>query len=162
MGVVKLDSGRYAKNCPRCGELQTYSRKNYAEESLQLGKLCRPCSNRTTDNSGRGLYEGVRLSWVNKCKIGAETRGIEWDLSVEFIWELYVAQGSVCALSGLPIGWAETGTIHTASLDRINSNCGYLPDNVQLVHKDINMMKQSYSNERFVEMCEAVADKVKW
>jgi len=24
------------------------------------------------------------------------------------------------------------------------------------------MMKQSYSNERFVEMCEAVADKVKW
>jgi len=160
--VVKLDSGRYAKPCPQCGEEQTYLRKNYAEESLRLGKLCKGCSNKITENCSRGMYEAVRLSWVTKCKTGAETRGLQWDLSVEAIWQIYLAQNKVCALSGMPISWAEVGQTHTASLDRIDSSLGYTLGNVQLVHKDVNMMKQSYSNERFVELCKAVADKVKW
>lgn len=162
MSVVKLDNGRFAKPCPQCGEEQTYSRKNYAQESLRLNKLCKSCSNKITDNCSRGLYEKIRLSWYNKFKVGAETRGIEFAVSVEFLWELYLAQEKVCALSGLSIGWAEVGAIHTASIDRIDSTCGYTPENIQLVHKDVNMMKQQYSNERFVEVCKAVADKVKW
>ena len=160
--VVKLDCGRYAKPCPQCGEEQTYLRKNYAEESLRLGKLCKNCSNKITDNCKREFYNCIRLSWFNKFKVGAETRGLVWDLSIEAVYELYIAQEKVCALSGIPIGWAEVGVIHTASLDRIDSSLGYTLDNVQLVHKDINMMKQSYSNERFVELCKAVANKVKW
>ena len=160
--VVKLGSGRYAKPCPQCGEEQTYLRKNYAEESLRLRKLCKSCSNKITDNCNRATYECIRISWFNKCKVGAETRGIDWDLTIEAVYELYVAQEKVCALSGIQIGWAEIGAVHTASLDRIDSSLGYTLSNVQLVHKDINMMKQTYSNERFVELCKAVASKVKW
>lgn len=137
-------------------------RKSYAEESLRLGKLCKGCSNKITDNCHRGLFEGIRLSWFGKARISAEYRNLSWDLSVEAVWELYLAQEKVCALSGLPIGWAKVGAVHTASLDRIDSTGGYTLDNVQLLHKDVNMMKQQYSNERFVEICRAVADKVKW
>lgn len=43
------------------------------------------------------------------------------------------------------------------SLDRIDSNKGYVEGNVQWVHKDVNMMKQSYSNERFIGICCMIA-----
>ena len=49
-----------------------------------------------------------------------------------------------------------------ASIDRIDSQFGYIKGNVQLVHKMVNMCKQQYEQEDFLRMCEAVANKVKW
>jgi len=162
VSVVKLDDGRYAKPCPQCNEQQTYLRKNYAEESFKLGKLCKSCSNKITDNCHRGFYEEIRTSWLTKCKIGAEFRNLKWELSEEYIWQLYLSQDKKCSLTDKSIGWSKEGPIHTASIDRIDSSEGYIIGNVQLVHKDINFMKQQYSQEYFIEMCKLVADKVKW
>jgi hypothetical protein len=103
------------------------------------------------------MHREIRTSWFYKCKVGAETRGIEWALSLDLLWEIFLRQKRVCALSGLPIGWASVGQNHTASIDRIDSREGYVEGNVQLVHKDVNMMKQSFSQARFLELCCAVA-----
>lgn len=162
VSVTKREDGRWVKPCPGCGEDQDYLRKTYAVESARLEKLCKKCSNRKTDNSHRGFYEAVRLSWFTKVRISAETRGISFDIEVEDVWAMYVSQDKKCALSGLPIGWSDIGQIHTASLDRIDSSLGYHIDNCQLLHKDVNMMKQSFSQERFVELCELVANRTKW
>jgi hypothetical protein len=51
---------------------------------------------------------------------------------------------------------------NTASLDRIDSSRGYIEGNVQWVHKMANMCKQHYSQKRFIDMCIAVSNKVKW
>lgn len=48
--------------------------------------------------------------------------------------------------------WIET----TASLDRIDNTKGYLEDNVQFVHKDINRMKWAHSQQYFIELCSKV------
>jgi hypothetical protein len=50
----------------------------------------------------------------------------------------------------------------SASLDRIDSSIGYIDGNVQWLAGKVNMMKQSYTQEEFIEMCVAVADKTKW
>lgn len=50
----------------------------------------------------------------------------------------------------------------TFSLDRIDSKIGYIEGNVQWVHKMVNMCKQHYTQEEFLEMCVSIADKVKW
>jgi hypothetical protein len=160
--VYKRTDGRWCKPCPSCGVEQDYLRRNYAVHSFSLNKECKTCSNRKTENSGRGLYNGVRLSWFHKCKISAETRGIFWSLVVEDVWQKYVDQDGVCNLSGIPIGWSAIGQSHTASIDRIDSAKGYTIDNIQLLHKDINMMKQAFQQEHFVALCNSVADKVKW
>ena len=162
VNVQQRADGRWVKPCFDCGEQQDYLRRTYAEESLRLNKSCKKCSNRKTDNNHRGMYYLIRLSWFEKAKTGAETRGLVFDVTVEDIWFLYTSQEGRCALSGMPIGWSEVGSIHTASLDRIDSSKGYLKDNVQLLHKDVNFMKQQFNQEYFVEVCRAIADKVKW
>lgn len=100
----------------------------------------------------------LRLSWVTKCRIGADLRGIDWELGPEDIWEIYEKQNYVCALSGVDIGWDTVGQIHTASIDRIDSSKGYTIENVQLVHKDVNFMKQAFSQEHFISLCKKVAN----
>ena len=160
--VEQREDGRWTKPCPSCNKPQDYLRKNYAIESAKLKKVCKSCSNKTTENSHRGFYHLIRLSWFHKFKIGAETRGLIFDITLDDVWFLYTAQEGKCALSGMPIGWAEVGALHTASIDRIDNTKGYIKGNIQLLHKDINMMKRSYNQEYFIEICKAISDKVKW
>jgi hypothetical protein len=47
--------------------------------------------------------------------------------------------------------------IDNASLDRIDSSKGYAKDNIQWVHTMVNMSKNRYNQQKFVEMCIAVA-----
>ena len=161
-GIEKTAEGRWAKNCPSCGKTKTYLRRNYAVRSFRLGKVCKGCSNRATENNHRGFYNLIRLSWFAKCRASAETRDIPFLLQIDDIWNLYVGQQGRCALSGTDIGWAKVGSNHTASIDRIDPLGAYSLGNVQLVHKDINMMKQSFTQERFIELCGMVSDRVKW
>lgn len=62
-----------------------------------------------------------------------------------------------CALTGVEI---EFGTawnkVCTASLDRIDSNEGYIEGNVQWVHKAINLMKRDMTDAEFLDWCKRV------
>lgn len=108
------------------------------------------------------MVGAVRVAWYNAFRTSALSRGLEWELTIEFVDALYEIQSGRCAFSGESIGWSIRGWDHTASIDRIDNSKGYLPDNVQLVHKEINMMRGSLSAERFVDLCVQIADKVKW
>jgi hypothetical protein len=84
------------------------------------------------------------------------------DLSRPFLHELLTKQQHRCALSGMPIWFANSTGEHmrggtSASLDRINSRCGYERSNVQWVHKEINRMKGGLTEQEFVAFCTAIA-----
>lgn len=77
-----------------------------------------------------------------------------------------MTQNKKCALTGRKIVFVPRGksinktrTETTASLDRIDSNKGYVVGNVQWVYKKINMMKQGYSQDEFILLCKEVVKK---
>ena len=162
MKITKGEDGRYYKPCHSCGELQSYLRRNYAVESLRLNKECKACSNKHTENCHRGWHRGIRVSWFNQFKSSAEVRGILWELTLDDVADLMVAQDYKCALTGWDIEFPESGHPQKApaSLDRIDSKKDYTKLNTQIVTRKVNMMKQQYSQEDFIEVCKAVA--VKW
>lgn len=150
----------YTKNCPNCGAKQTYKRKDHYKSAVTGKWLCNSCANHNNNFAGR--YKEIPITWFNMKMKSGKSRGYQWDLTIEFLWDMYVNQEGKCALSGLPIGWAKKGLTATASIDRIDSSEGYLIENVQLVHKDVNFMKQQFSQEYFIELCKQVANKEKW
>jgi len=160
--VIKKENGRFYKNCPSCGEEQSYLRKNYAVESEKLGKVCKKCANSNSENNAhKGYYKGVlRASFVHKYKTGAETRGIEWDVSFEYLADLLIEQDFKCALSCDNLDAMDL--YNNCSLDRIDSKQGYIEGNLQWVTSMVNMCKQGYAQEEFINMCKSIADKVKW
>lgn len=90
----------------------------------------------------------------NKFKNAAESRGIGWQLSVD---EMFSGFNEKCALTGWPISIAFSN--QTASLDRVDSKQAYTVSNIQWVHKMVNMCKNKYSLNKFIDLCIAVADK---
>jgi archaellum component FlaC len=52
-------------------------------------------------------------------------------------------------------------TIQIESLDRIDSKLGYIEGNVQWLHKDVNYMKQEYSQEYYIDICKKVANNAR-
>lgn len=163
MNVTKGSDNRWYKPCPTCGVMKSYLRKNYAVESLKANKECKACSNKKVDNCHRGWHRGIRISWFNKFKTGAETRGLEWNLSLDNLADLYEQQNYRCALTDVDIVFPEVGHPQKAlaSIDRIDNKKGYVENNVQLVTRQVNMMKQAYDQEIFIATCIEVANKFK-
>lgn len=79
---------------------------------------------------------------------------IPFEIDIKYAWELFLSQNRKCSLTGLVLKFGRKNK--TASLDRIDSSKGYIEGNVQWVHKDINLMKQSFSQETFIEYCRLV------
>lgn len=160
--VIQKEDGRFYKKCPSCNKEQSYLRKNYAIESEKLRKLCKKCSNNIPKhNAHKGFYKGVlRASFAHRYKSSAETRGINWDVSFEYLAELLIDQDFKCALSGEDLDAMEVS--NDCSLDRIDNSLGYVEGNLQWVTSMVNMCKQGYTQEEFINMCKQIADKVKW
>jgi len=95
----------------------------------------------------------IPSSWWYKTMDQGRRRGHSWSLTEDEALEVLKSQDNRCLFSGLKLKFNPM----TASIDRVNNSKGYFVDNIQWVHKHINIMKHRYSNEYFVEMCQLVA-----
>lgn len=142
--------------------------KEFRLDAVTSGKVISCCGRKNKQRKGQdnACYTGVQdLSgaFFGSIKSSANYRKIEFLLTKEYLWNLYIEQDKKCKFSGLDIYFPKGSVFRTGniSLDRANSTLGYIEGNVQWVHKDINMMKNVYSNEYFVKICTLVADKHK-
>lgn len=104
-------------------------------------------------------YKEISGSFWSAIKSGAKRRGLEFNVTREYVWGLFLEQNRKCALTGLDIKFTrKRSTDHTASLDRIDSSKGYIEGNLQWLHKDINWFKNKWGQEDFIKMCKIVAD----
>jgi len=150
--LQQSQDGRWLSHCPDCGAEQKYTRKSHAKSSTECGWLCRKCA-----RSNANLPVGHERRMYNKFRKSANNRGISWQISFDDFVACFNGQ---CALTGWKIGMEYNNC--TASLDRIDSTKPYTTDNIQWVHSMVNMCKNKYSQQQFVEMCRAVSEKVKW
>ena len=109
-------------------------------------------------NKRLNYHKGINVSWFNKFEKNAIKRKIDFDITIDDVLKVYLDQGKVCSLSGIPIGWTMVEKSHNISIDRIDSTKGYSRDNIQLVYPKINMMKFTYSQDEFIDLCKRVSN----
>lgn len=108
-------------------------------------------------------YGDIHGKWWSNIQKGAANRSHKFELDIEDAWNLFLQQDRKCAYSGIVLKFASTMkkyTDTTASLDRINSSKGYTLDNVQWVHKTVNLMKQGLSDEDFKYWIKTIGDNL--
>lgn len=119
-------------------------------------KISCGCQNKRQYNknwTGYGEISGDK--WYDYIR-GAKDRGLEFNITIQQTWEMFIKQNRKCALSGLELTFYPESS---ASLDRIDSTKGYTIDNVQWIHKDINLMKNHFNQDYFVKICKFIANK---
>jgi hypothetical protein len=112
---------------------------------------------KNSNHTGWLGYQEISSTYFKNLKTGARNRKLEFSITIEEIWDLYIKQKRKCALTGREIGFQGSKN-NSASLDRKDASIGYTIDNVQWVHKDINYAKQSLNNEDFINLCQEVVD----
>lgn len=102
-------------------------------------------------------------SYFSEIRLNARQRKVEFTITVNEIWEMFLTQEGKCALTGVPIHFnikENDGIVRqTASLDRIDSKKGYTIDNVWWVHKDVNRVKNAYSLPQLVDICYRIVER---
>lgn len=112
---------------------------------------------RKTTWSGFGEISGSE--WA-RIKASAIHRNIEFAVTLEYVWSLYLQQEKRCPLTGreLHICKRKNGKrLGNASLDRIDSSLGYTEGNLQWIDKSLQTTKGKLSNSAFIAVCKEVA-----
>lgn len=97
----------------------------------------------------REKYQEMSGSYLSTIEKNARKRNLEYNITLNYIWELFLKQERKCALSGMDLKFEYKK--QTASLDRIDSSKGYIEGNVQWLHKDINRLKNNYSEKQLID-----------
>lgn len=98
-------------------------------------------------------------SFVLRIINSAKTRDIEYNLTVIFLENLFLKQKGKCALTGELLTFPQNSRdTFTASLDRIDSSKDYTKDNVQWVHKDVNILKMDNADEELINWSEKIVE----
>lgn len=128
---------------------------------LKMRNLYRKFGQEHMNYKGHGKITGTIWSRILAT---AKQRNINVSITIEDAWNLFVKQDGKCNLTNLDLYFAKSykelkNRANTASLDRIDSSKGYHLDNIQWVHRDINYMKMSLTQERFIELSRLVGKK---
>ncbi len=153
--ISSTDTGTYWRCQCECGRTLICERR----------ELVRKDSRRRQSCGCRG-YIGVvpGFFWSHFLAATRRRKGERFatvEIDYEFVCSLFEAQGGKCALTGMKLTFGQdkasqwSGT--TASLDRKDSKLGYVPGNVQFVHKIVNVMKNKLTDAEFIEWCDAVS-----
>ena len=129
----------------------------YFKDNSYLG--CSECSNQP----GELGYAHITGEYWRSLKGGAKFRKLSFNVTAKQAWDLFLKQNKKCALSGINLQLnrgRKNRNKNTASLDRIDSKKGYEISNIQWLHKDINMMKNKYNQEYFIETCKKIVENL--
>lgn len=148
---IKNNSQLWECKC-KCGKTRWFQ----AAELLNPNKSfeCRICATKSrikTLVENKGAINDLYIGKYNKLKKSAEYRNIEFNVSMEYLWNLFIKQKQICMITGDYID-----NIKNASLDRIDSSKGYIEDNVQWVTKQANISKHVMTMEQLYEFCKKV------
>ena len=96
----------------------------------------------------------VRTAYGRACK-----KGLDFDLTPEYLMELYNKQNGRCYYSGIKMEIALKGYIdntNTLSIDRVDSSKGYIKENIVLCCDSVNTMKMKLKVSDFLNICKEI------
>lgn len=118
------------------------------------------------NNATVGEISGKYWALVKK---NARKRNIEFNITKEEAWNIFLKQNKRCIYTGLKIthlkylcrkNGKDIYHLGTASIDRIDNNLGYINGNIQWVHKDINSMKSYFTEKYFLKLCKLIVRRL--
>lgn len=112
-------------------------------------------------NCQRGdKYTGLREHF-NRVKNGG--RNQEYDITLDDLLNQWEKQNGICPYTGLTLIQPKDAKgkplMYKASLDRIDSNLGYVVGNIQFISATANLAKHKMSHNEMVEFCKIIAEK---
>lgn len=158
LGKNKYGSREWLCKCD-CGKERKFLSAYLFGNGERRATTCMSCYNKKTE-IGQRITDEIPNRFWKRLLDHSQRRKIPVLLSKEDAFLKYEKQNKKCALSGEDLYFTKFKVKYTrytnASLDRINSDLPYTNDNVQWVHKKVNIMKHLSSNQELIDWCKKI------
>ena len=136
-----------------------FNKFHYTYDLDYVLEISRLISNPKTERQNKCIIT-IPKWYLAQVKRGVILRPkLEYQVSDKDLIEQFNKQGGLCFYTGLKLDFGLTQTkrnLQTASLDRIDSSKNYTIDNICWCHKDVNMMKNNLTLDRFYHIAKMV------
>jgi hypothetical protein len=144
-------------------ELAGFKRKSIVTKALEKYNIPKREHTRSQAviNRKKRSHHTIPGRYFYSLQHSAKIRDLKFSITLDYLWDMYILQNKKCALSGLDIRFhspREKFTAQTASVDRIDSNLGYIATNIRWVHKTINYMKMDLVDSEFMDLCKIITE----
>ena len=148
------------KTCFKCKETKELSlffkHHQTADGYHSWCKSCCKIGNNVSRDKVNSTIEGRARVFLRNAKNSAKKRQQEFCLTIQDVVDCWHRQHQICAYSGRKMT-LEANKINTVSIERIDSEVGYTPENTILVCQAINRMKSDFGYDVFYYLCRDVA-----
>lgn len=112
-------------------------------------------------HGGQGFYAGL----LNSARGGAKLRNLKYTLTEADLERLIERAGGKCEVTRIPFNYQRTGQNRrpwAPSIDRIDSQRGYTPDNVRLVCFAVNIALSDMGDSVLEAICHSYCKAQGW
>jgi len=157
----------FEKKCSSCKIIKNANEFGPCKERKDgLQYRCKKCALNTSRQSRNSVEGRIQFIYNNAMRnLKRPTKTLEMTITKDDLIELYDKQNGYCALSGIKMEHTINNNEsfienkYNISIDRINSNIGYVKDNIQLVCWIINQMKSDTDPDLFIELIKKIYNK---
>lgn len=155
--------------CHCCGEYKDVSEfsPNGGTSPVRNGhrSMCRSCTTQRQREHLVSLDDNAKLKkCMNFRFLGAKDRArqnnIPFDITLDYLIELWEHQKGKCALSGIEMTFdlKKGRTPTNLSIDKIDRKKGYIRGNIQLVCMACNQIKSDLSEDKMYYFCKKIVE----
>ena len=148
------------KTCFKCKESKPLAL--YFKHCLTVDGYHSWCKNCCAEGNIRSrakqnsTIEGRAKVFLQNARKSAVKRQQAFELNIADVVNCWNTQANICAYSGR-LMTLDAGQLNTVSIERIDSNIGYTPENTILVCQAINRIKSDFEFDEFYNLCRDVA-----
>lgn len=133
--------------------------KNFGDRSIYHYNIAKHSFNRE-DKYTQFRYHFRSI--LNRCA----AKDIKINITIDDIIDVWNEQKGICEFTGVKLVLSsyskiKKNPIYAASIDRIDSENGYVKDNIRWVSRAINWMKNNMSDELTWKLCELISENIK-
>lgn len=150
------------RKCYKCQQIFPYTQDFFFSNQ----RACKSCSRKIRKSSYQSLMNNLtaeklidircRQAYQRSCQ-----KGWEFNITPEYLIEIYKKQNGLCHYSGIKMEIAlkgYTSNNYVLSIDRIDPYKGYIKDNIVLCCDAVNTMKMQLKMEEFLKICKCIID----
>ena len=156
--IVKLASGNYYKDT--AGRVVPLSKlgarvpRPVRQVDTELQELERRASEFHQGNFQ--FLKDILKEKIKSARKRARSKGKAFTIDYKDLLRTYNRQMGLCVYTEVPMK-ATNHHGYTPSLDRIDSQIGYTPENIQFLLHNVNTMKSNFTENVFIKLCKRVA-----
>ena len=122
------------------------------------GYVCGKCRHQSAKEKWQTNWSSYLHVRLRIARSRAKRKKLDFNIDLDYCMSVLVDQDYRCAITGLPFTRSASGDDMDMTIDRVDSDLGYIQGNVSLIGYRVNQMKSDLTHQKLLWWCKTIAN----